>query len=117
TSVTGAFINILVNVLFIRLLGLYAVVVSTFLAFFITWLIRVWTAQPHFRITMDRRDTVILFTLLPVAIILPHFLNQTGMVISICCALLLFLGYNFKLLIIAAGKIRMTLRKIGTETK
>src|SRR5699024_4953988 len=37
TSIIGAFVNVLFNVIFIQFLGMYAVVISTFLAFLITW--------------------------------------------------------------------------------
>lgn len=53
SSIVGACINVIINVLFINLIGLYAVAISTLLAFFITWIMRVKEAKSHFTIKIN----------------------------------------------------------------
>lgn len=117
TSVIGALVNVLVNMLFIKSLGLYAVVTSTFLAFFITWLIRVFSAKPYFKITVNVRDTVVLFGLIPVAIIIPFIFNKIGISVSICLAVLLFIGYNWTLIKLILQKTVFIFRLIGNSSR
>jgi O-antigen/teichoic acid export membrane protein len=98
TSLIGAVINVLFNLIFIQMIGLYAVVLSTFLAFFVTWLIRVFSAKRYFTIRLCYRDVVSLSLLMALAIIIPFITNQVGLAVSIGLGGLLFIGYNWKLI-------------------
>lgn len=98
TSVIGALVNVLFNVIFIKTIGLYAVVISTFIAFLVTWLIRVFSAKHYFVIKIHYQDMVILSLLMIIAIIIPFIFNQVGLAVSICLSIFLFIWYNRKLL-------------------
>src|SRR5699024_6215660 len=113
TSIIGAFVNVLFNVIFIQFLGMYAVVISTFLAFLSTWVLRVFSAEPYFYITGDVIGMAVLFTLLTVSITIPFIFNDMGLGISICLALLLFLGYNWTLIKLMMQKFVFIFRQSG----
>jgi len=117
TSIIGAFVNVLFNVIFIQFFGMYAVVISTFLAFLITWVLRVFSAKPYFNIKMNVRDLVVLFILIPVAIIIPFIFNEIGIGISICLAVLLFVGYNWELIKLLIQKSVFIFRQIGNGSR
>lgn len=94
TSMTGGMINVLVNFLFIQTLGLYAVVLSTFVAFLTVWVIRVIAAKSYFQIKLKYKDLIVLFPLTMIAIIIPFYVNTTNLIISICFGLIIFIVYN-----------------------
>lgn len=98
TSLIGAIVNVLFNIIFIKIIGLYAVVLSTFIAFLVTWLIRVFSAKRYFVIKMPYQDMFILTSLMFIAIIVPFIFNQVGLIVGICLSILLFIGYNRKLI-------------------
>ena len=56
TSVIGAAINIIIDILLIRYLGLFAASISTFVGFFVMWIIRVRDLKDVFPIHVDTRE-------------------------------------------------------------
>ncbi|MCC2248680.1 MAG: lipopolysaccharide biosynthesis protein [Bacillota bacterium] len=98
TSIVGAFVNILVHILFISSIGLYAAAWSTLIAFFITWIIRVFTCKPYFTIHVNLRDMAILFPLLFVSILAPFFIDSLGLWILSGLAFILFFIYNLTII-------------------
>lgn len=113
TSLAGAIVNVVFNFIFINYIGLYAAAISTLLAFLTMWLIRVFSANHYFKITINYRDMVVLFALMLLAIVAPFTLNTTGVVVSIVFGLLLFFVYNLKIIkflfqnfIVACNKLR-----------
>lgn len=98
SSLVGAAINVLVNLLLIQYIGLYAVAISTFVAFLVMWLMRVYFAGAYFHIQMNYRDMAVLLPLTAIAMIVPFIFNWVGIVISICLAILVFFIYNWGLI-------------------
>lgn len=98
TSLVGATVNVVFNLIFIPYIGLYAVVISTFLAFLVTWLIRVFSARVYFKISLNYGDMLILFPLIIAAIIAPFVLNGFGLAVSICLGVGLFFVYNWRVI-------------------
>ncbi|MBY7144646.1 oligosaccharide flippase family protein [Virgibacillus sp. NKC19-3] len=94
TTFVGAGINVLFNLIFINVLGLYTVAISTFLAFFTMWVIRVFASTHYFKITMNKRDLFVLFLLIIGATVAPFVLSHTGVLISIVIGIALFFVYN-----------------------
>lgn len=94
TSIIGAAINVIVNILLIPFIGLYAVAVSTLLAFVVVWLIRLYASVPYFKITINVKDMAILFSLMIVAVVIPFTLTTKGVIISFGFGVVLFLIYN-----------------------
>lgn len=60
STVVGAITNITLSIVLIKHLGLYAVSLSTLVAFFITWIIRVKESKEYFKIKVKKFE-VILF--------------------------------------------------------
>lgn len=94
TSLIGAIINILINFIFIPFIGLYAVVISTVVAFLVTWMIRILYAKPYFKIKLNYKDFLILFPLIIVAIVIPFVVGTVGIIVSVGLSGMLFLGWN-----------------------
>lgn len=98
TSLVGAIINVLINLIFISYIGLYAVAISTFSAFLTMWLIRVFSSNQYFKITMNYWDMAVLFVFILLAIAASFTFDTTGIVVSIALGLLLFFIYNFEII-------------------
>lgn len=72
TSIISATINIVVHLILIKFVGLYAATISTFTAFFIMSLYRLYDIKKrYFKITIDKK--MIIKTLLILLIILPLY--------------------------------------------
>lgn len=97
TTIVGAVINIIVNIAFIQYLGLYAVALSTLVAFLVTWVMRVRAAKAYFSISFNYRDMAVLFFLIIVAGIIPFVVHSPGLLIYSFISIVLFLIYNKKL--------------------
>lgn len=52
STLVGAGINIILNLFLTPIFGLYGVAVATFIAFFITWVLRVYLAKPFFKVNL-----------------------------------------------------------------
>lgn len=68
STVIGAILNVLFNLLLTPSFGLYGVAVATVIAFFITWLIRVYLAKQLFNINLRIREFVAWNVLIIVSI-------------------------------------------------
>src|SRR5699024_6152698 len=97
TSVIGALINILVNLIFIPIIGLYAVGLSTTIAFFVTWLIRVAEARQYFPIKIKPFEFISLLCLIAIINSAPFLLNIRTLVILSVLTIGFGLGLNFKM--------------------
>lgn len=109
TTFVGALLNLIINLLFIHFIGLYAVALSTLIAFIVTWLLRVKTSKKLFHIQLHKIDIGVLTLIMLVAIFIPFLLNRFGLVISIGCSLVLFIVYNKPLFIIGWNELKKKL--------
>ncbi|AIF45595.1 lipopolysaccharide biosynthesis protein [Virgibacillus sp. SK37] len=107
TSMVGAVVNVLINVLFIQYWGLYAVAVSTMVAFLVMWVIRVYSAKHYFSIRIQNTDFFILCSFIIIATILSFYVSLPVMLISIATGICLFFLYNYRLLHLLWRKGRM----------
>ncbi|MEI3611996.1 oligosaccharide flippase family protein [Pseudogracilibacillus sp. SO30301A] len=98
TSIVGAVVNVVLNIFLIHYLGLYAVAISTLIAFFLTWIIRVWVAKELFTITFNKWDFLILFSIMFIALFIPFYAKKITLAVSIVGSVLLFFIYNRKLI-------------------
>ncbi|MBD1221399.1 lipopolysaccharide biosynthesis protein [Virgibacillus halodenitrificans] len=98
TSIAGAGVNVLINVLFIKYWGLYAVAVSTMIAFLVMWVFRVYAAKHYFNIVIRRMDFIILSFFIIGATILSFSTSTLVMLISIAGGICLLFAYNYRLL-------------------
>ena len=79
TSIFGAGVNFLVNVLLIRHIGLHAAAISTFLGYFTMWLLKIYDMKTIFYIKIDKKR---FGTLLSVAILLAIVSIWTSVIID-----------------------------------
>ncbi|WP_161784709.1 lipopolysaccharide biosynthesis protein [Halalkalibacter okhensis] len=94
TTLIGAMVNIIVNLLLIQLIGLYAAAISTVVGFFVMWLIRMKSKSKTFEIDIDKKDFIILFSILVSFLILTYLENVVINAVLVLMSLALFYLYN-----------------------
>ena len=94
TTIMGAIVNVIFNVALIRSIGIHAASISTFIAFFTVWIVRVFRTRKYFSISFDKMP----FILLSAGCILYSFLvAYTDLAIDcvlflICCLVALYVN-------------------------
>lgn len=63
SSIWGAVVNLLVNLILVKFIELYAIAISSFIAFFVTWIIRVREARGYFTIKLNVFEIFLLMVL------------------------------------------------------
>lgn len=63
TTVIGAISNIVINVALINHIGIYAAAISTFLGFFLMWIMCVLDSKKEFKIQIDYKELAVLLTI------------------------------------------------------
>src|SRR5690625_3211453 len=96
TSFVGALVNVIVNLILIKYIGLYAVVISRFISFLVVWLISVVASNRYFKITIHYQDMIVLLSLIALANFAPFIFGPLGLLISICIGAVVFVAYNWK---------------------
>ena len=85
TTIMGAIINILINVVFIKILGLYAAAISTAIAYFVMMTYRHFDLKKYVNIKIDKKFIVETFIIFTFAIILYYknnfYLNILSLVV------------------------------------
>lgn len=89
TSIYGALINAVVNIIFIKFIGLHAASVSTFFGFLIMWLMREKQNREKLDITIDKYEFVTFFVLTLIVCMIACFSNFyvdiiMGIIGSVC---------------------------------
>src|SRR5690625_4375711 len=95
TSFVGALVNVIVNLILIKYIGLYAVVISSLIAFSVVWLIRAFASNHYFKITIHYQDMIVLLSLIILANIAPFVFGSIGLLICICLGGVVFVAYNW----------------------
>lgn len=104
TSIYSAIINISLNLLFIRFIGLYAASLSTLISYFSMTIYRYFDIQKYIKVRIDRRESVTIL-ILSVITLLAYYSRNT----VFCVLTLLFtIGVGF----IINYKILLQLKKI-----
>ncbi|MCG1028139.1 oligosaccharide flippase family protein [Virgibacillus halodenitrificans] len=96
TSIAGAGVNVLINVLFIKYWGLYAVAVSTMIAFLVMWVFRVYAARSYFVIDIEYWHFVLLSLFIIGSIFASLSIPLVSLWVPIIIGVLLFIIYNYK---------------------
>jgi len=94
TTLIGAVVNILVNIMFIKSLGLYAAAISTVAGYFIMWITRVLNRNNVFKIAIDKKDFFVLISITVLALLLTFTGNMIINSCLIIISLFIFLIYN-----------------------
>lgn len=104
TSIYSAIINISLNLLFIRFIGLYAASLSTLISYFSMTIYRYFDIQKYIKVRIDRRESVTIL-ILSIITLLAYYSRNT----VFCVLTLLFtIGVGF----IINYKILLQLKKI-----
>jgi O-antigen/teichoic acid export membrane protein len=64
TSIFGSIINLSINIIFIPIIGIQAASISTFLAFFFMWLVRIYQTRKFYKIKIDLMKLVLSLSVL-----------------------------------------------------
>lgn len=85
TTIMGAIINILINIVFIKIIGLYAAAISTAIAYFVMMTYRHFDLKKYVNIKIDKKFIVETFIIFTFAIILYYknnfYLNIISLVV------------------------------------
>lgn len=91
TSIISAILNIIVNIVLIKFIGLYAAVIATFVAFFTMSIYRLYDIRKkYFKIKIDKsliiKTIIILLIVLPIYYINNLYLNSFALLLAILFA-------------------------------
>ncbi len=84
-SVTGAVVNFGINVLFIPFIGIQAAALSTMLAYFTLWFIRIFQMKKYFTISVNWFLFTLKNTLVGVSLFLPFVENSISLLFQLLC--------------------------------
>lgn len=105
TSIYGAVVNFVTNIILIRVIGLQAAAISTFLAFLIMWLIRERQNRQELEIKVDW-VSVIFYTGLAIVIsIISIKANLESNIIISVIGIVFFIACNFNYIIMIYNKL------------
>lgn len=110
TSIYGAVINIAVNVLLIKYIGLYAASFSTFCGFFVMWLVRYIQTREVLGIDVDWKVFGIHFGVAGVAVAAAPFLPVKADIILVLAGMIWFLYFNRNMINAVLRQIRKRIR-------
>ena len=106
TSIYGAVINLAVDIAVMYFIGLFAASISTFLGFFVMWLVRLHDTKESFSIHINIRKFIPLLTAsLALAAVSIWTNNLIDMILSVI-AIVAFCIHNFKYLKMAFQKVK-----------
>lgn len=111
TSIYGAAVNFGVNVLLIRYIGLYAAALSTFLGFFVMWLIRYIQTRSTLEVKINWMDFGIYFVIALACTIAAPFSTKTTAAVMAAVGLIFFVGSNREMIVMIMKGIGKRLKK------
>lgn len=98
SSVFGAGVNIIINIILIPKIGIQAASLSTMLAFLAMWLIRVYQTKKFYSIKIKKKTFSLLMILVSTFIILYYINNIVIDISSVLCASIIFIISNIELI-------------------
>lgn len=105
TSIYGALVNVIVNLFFIKYIGLHAASISTFLGFFVMWIIRMIQTRESLPIRINKVLFSALF-LIGLGICLISIWSSVMLDLILCfVGLLLFVLINREMIVFIIGKL------------
>lgn len=110
TSIYGAAVNFGINILLIRYIGLYAAAISTFLGFFVMWLIRYIQTRPTLEVKINWVSFGIYFVIALACTCAAPFFNKITAGIVAIAGFLYFFFSNREM-------VQILLRGIGEKLK
>lgn len=99
TTVVGSVVNAVINIMFIRYIGLYAASISTLIAYIVIYIFRIIKLKKEISIKLERNFLLqCCLTLLIVSI--GYFYKNIGLNIAIFCFLIIWGSYHNKSIIL-----------------
>lgn len=99
TTAISAVVNIVVNLSLINLMGLHAASISTFIAYFVLFIIRVFHTKRYYNVTYKIKEEISLVILCCILCLITFITSNVFFLIIISCMMLLFAIYaNWKLI-------------------
>lgn len=111
SSILAAVINVIINLLFIRHIGLYAASLSTLVAFLIVALYRAIDLKKWIKIDYDLKMIVISLLCFPIIIALCYINNIYLNILNVIISIILFLVFNKDTLQILLKKVKNIFHK------
>ncbi|MDE6519946.1 MAG: oligosaccharide flippase family protein [Ruminococcus sp.] len=98
TSIGAAVINILVDILLVRYIGLYAASISTLISYFALFVFRIVNVQTFVKVKLDLKLILVLFSIMILELILCYQQTLICNLINVVLALFIMLVFNKQLL-------------------
>lgn len=99
TSIMSAVMNIIINLLLIKFIGLYAAAISTFVSYFIMTIYRIFDINKKYFSIKFNKHTIFIFTLMFSFVIFTYYINNLMLNIFTLILVILFSIYlNFDII-------------------
>lgn len=112
SSTIGAIVNLAVDLLFMKFIGIQAASISTFLGFFVMWVCRMHDTQSISPISINKKKFVPLLTLAIIVATITIWTNNITDFILSCGALLFFCALNKSYLTKVIHQIRVRKQRV-----
>lgn len=111
TSIYGAIINIVVNIICIKFIGLFAAAISTFIGFFTMWIIRVIQTKKEFPVKIKWNRFIVLFASTMILCILAIWSKNIIDVLILLIGITIFIIINKQEISILVQKMKKIVKK------
>ena len=106
TTLIGAILNILINIIAIPIVGVYGAGFSTLISYLIVWIIRIKQTKKYFKIEINKKSLFQLITICVVFSLLYYINNLLLQVILLFIGSIIFMIYNKDLFLKILNKIK-----------
>ena len=113
TSLIGAICNAVVNIILINFWGLHAASVSTFVGFFVMFIIRVIQTKSIMKIEVNKLSFSVLFIVALVSSIIGTFSDMRLDIICMIIGFIFFIVYNFREIMSILKLVKRRLHRNG----
>lgn len=111
TTVVGAIINLLINILFVQKIGLYAASISTVVSYIVVTVYRCYDIDKMIRISYKKDKIIIGLLLFLIAAVLCYFRNWQTILLCVLIAILYNMIYNFYLVKLVSKFVKSKVRR------
>lgn len=108
TTAIGAFINCIINFLFIKNFGIWAACFSTLLGYLITWVVRIFQTKKYFNINVNWKIFYVMLLLITIYSFLSMIESYIFSILMIVLSIVIFFIFNINEI---NGFIRKLLKK------
>lgn len=98
TTIIGAVVNCLINLLFIRIIGVWAACLSTLVGYLVTWIVRIIQTKKYFNIIVKWKEFSILLSICVMYAGLVTLQDNISAVVMLICGMALTIWLNRELI-------------------